>query len=321
MLILECEPGDGIIHIDLGKDGRLGLKSNDRRMLKVAKALAEMTEAEFEALVHKTVDQRLRVWLTQLMDAFTSTGEEDTAAFKPEFAESLKRSIAKLRRETWHTSDHFVRATVNKSAVGRSVITESSCARICSYVVKTDTGLAPNPFWGYCTLAVCTPNHQGILARQGDWIVGVTGASRGHKLVYAMQLTEGPLHFDAYFNDGRFQQKKPVMSGDWRQRCGDNMYHRRDGKWEQCASPFHDSRHIERDTRHPYVFISTDFYYFGREAAEVPEEFAGILKRGRGCRWHKSLVCDQLLSWLQQSFASGIHAASFDKAIDCRPCT
>ncbi len=58
------------------------------------RALAEMTEAEFEALVQKTVDERLSVWLTQLMDAVIGADEEDTAVFKPEFAESLNRSIA-----------------------------------------------------------------------------------------------------------------------------------------------------------------------------------------------------------------------------------
>ena len=57
------------------------------------KALEEMTEAELEALVHRTVDQRLNVWLTQLMDALTSSDEQDRATLSPEFAESLKRSL------------------------------------------------------------------------------------------------------------------------------------------------------------------------------------------------------------------------------------
>ena len=30
-----------------------------------------------------------------------------------------------------------------------------------------DTGFAPNPFWGYCTLAVCTPNHMGVQTSEG----------------------------------------------------------------------------------------------------------------------------------------------------------
>jgi len=57
-------------------------------------ALAEMTEAEFKALVQKTVDKRMSVWLTQLMDALIGADEEDQATFRPEFAESLRRSIA-----------------------------------------------------------------------------------------------------------------------------------------------------------------------------------------------------------------------------------
>jgi len=57
------------------------------------KALAEMTAAEFEALVEKTVDGRLNVWLTQLMDALTGSDEEDRAEFRAEFAESLRRSM------------------------------------------------------------------------------------------------------------------------------------------------------------------------------------------------------------------------------------
>ena len=37
---------------------------------------------------------------------------------------------------------------------------KGTSVRLCSYVVKYDTGFAPNPFWGFCTLAACTPNHQ-----------------------------------------------------------------------------------------------------------------------------------------------------------------
>lgn len=56
--------------------------------------------------------------------------------------------------------------------------------KLYSYIVKTDKGLAPNPFWGWCTLALCTPNHMGIKANQSDWIVGFTntGGLPGHPL-------------------------------------------------------------------------------------------------------------------------------------------
>ena len=31
-------------------------------------------------------------------------------------------------------------------------------ARVHSYVVRYDSGFAPNPFYEYCTLATCKPN-------------------------------------------------------------------------------------------------------------------------------------------------------------------
>ena len=44
-------------------------------------------------------------------------------------------------------------------------------ARIHSYVVRYDSGFAPNPFYGYCTLATCKPSiRKG--ADIGDWVVG-----------------------------------------------------------------------------------------------------------------------------------------------------
>ncbi len=62
-------------------------------------------------------------------------------------------------------------------------------ARIYSYVVRYDSGFAPNPFYGYCTLATCKPDiRRG--AEVGDWVVG-SGSNdrsirRGGHLVYAI---------------------------------------------------------------------------------------------------------------------------------------
>ena len=133
--------------------------------------------------------------------------------------------------------------------------------RLCSYVVKYDTGLAPNPFWGYCTLAVCTPNHMGIRAQKGDWFVGVTTIDRGNKLVFAMQVAE-VLSFNRYYTDPRFERKRPVVNGTWRQRCGDNMYYKDDtGAWKRHPSVYHcEPEQIKQDLRHPYVFIAGHFY-------------------------------------------------------------
>ena len=63
--------------------------------------------------------------------------------------------------------------------------------RIYSYVVRYDSGFAPNPFYGFCTLATCKPDIRRA-ANVGDWIVG-SGSNdrsirRGGHLVYAMQV-------------------------------------------------------------------------------------------------------------------------------------
>ena len=63
--------------------------------------------------------------------------------------------------------------------------------KLHSYIVKIDDGFAPNPFYGFCTLATCKPNVRSV-AQIGDWVLG-TGASgnkRSGTLVYAMRVTE-----------------------------------------------------------------------------------------------------------------------------------
>jgi hypothetical protein len=128
-----------------------------------------------------------------------------------------------------------------------------------SYIVVKDRGLAPNPFWGYCTLAVCTPNHMGIKPLEGDWIAGISPKSQGNKLVYAMEVNE-VLRFDQYFIDIRFNKKKPQMSGNWRVRCGDNFYSLEGEKgWNQHPNPFHPgSKNLAKDIKYPkLLFLRT----------------------------------------------------------------
>src|SRR4051812_17344850 len=96
-----------------------------------------------------------------------------------------------------------------------------------SYKVEHDYGLAPNPFGGYCTLAVCKPiirNNKNLAIK--DWIIG-TGSmklKRIHQLIYAMQVEE-IITFNQYWADPRFQYKKPIINGSLVQMYGDNFYH------------------------------------------------------------------------------------------------
>jgi hypothetical protein len=62
--------------------------------------------------------------------------------------------------------------------------------RLCSHVITDDTGLAPNPFHGYCTSALCTPSHTNAKLKEGDWLIGNSPKKDGNRLVYAMRISE-----------------------------------------------------------------------------------------------------------------------------------
>jgi len=200
--------------------------------------------------------------------------------------------------------------------------------RLHSYVVRYDSGFAPNPFYGYCTLATCKPSIRRS-AQPGDWIVGCgsndQSVRRGGYLVYAMRVTE-TLSFDQYDKDVRFIHKKPFRCGSRKQSCGDNIYSRSadDASWSQRDS-FHskadgtpNADHIARDTGVNRVLISDDFVYFGGYGPFVPDElrnFDGfdVCKRGIGhtCIEHKPLIL-AFVDWIRSLEVSGYQSAPFE---------
>ncbi len=149
---------------------------------------------------------------------------------------------------------------------------------IFSYIVRYDVGFAPNPFYGFCTLATCKPKIRKA-AQVGDWIVGTGSRSRGNsgRLVFAMRVDE-TLTFDAYWDDERFARKRPNMHGNLKQTVGDNIYHRDvpTGRWLQedsrhtRADGTPNSEHVVRDTATDVVLVSRRFSYFGAHGPEVP---------------------------------------------------
>lgn len=60
--------------------------------------LDELSVEQMERLIERAVDRRLQVWLDQVLDALSALGEKETADLRPEFAESLRRSIAQAQR-------------------------------------------------------------------------------------------------------------------------------------------------------------------------------------------------------------------------------
>lgn len=152
--------------------------------------------------------------------------------------------------------------------------------KLLSYIVARDFGFAPNPFYGYCTLATCKPQLR-LKASVGDWVIG-TGAKTKYNLagylIYAMKVDE-VMEFDSYWNDPRFICKRPVMNGSLKQLYGDNIYHRLDGQWVQADS--HHSletglpnpKNIDNDTSVNRLLISQKFVYYGMAAPLIPEDF------------------------------------------------
>jgi hypothetical protein len=182
--------------------------------------------------------------------------------------------------------------------------------KLYSYVVVHDTGFAPNPFWGYCTLAGCTPNHMGIRTRKGDWIIGTESIDNGNKLIYAMQVSD-MLSSDKYYNDPRYKKKKPVKNGTWRQCCGDNIYYKdATGAWQQHSSLYRSSpKQKKQDLKTPCVYIAKHFYYFGNRAKTIPSQYESLIWRRQGVKCnHDPSVVKGFLYWLQISFKPGIHA-------------
>lgn len=182
-----------------------------------------------------------------------------------------------------------------------------------TYVVRTDAGLAPNPFWGVCTLAVCTPNHQGSRVKVGDWLAGFLTKKRGHRFLYAMEVEE-VLGLDEYYCDPRFELKKPNLRGTWMERCGDNFYSRAaDGTWIQHRNRFHLSEDLKKqDTKYARVFCGRRFWYLGKSAAQLPPGFAP-LAGGRGARVnHDPSLVAQFCSWVSAQFDVGIRNAPND---------
>ncbi|QEC77469.1 Nmad2 family putative nucleotide modification protein [Mucilaginibacter ginsenosidivorax] len=187
-----------------------------------------------------------------------------------------------------------------------------------SYKIEHDFGLAPNPFGKYCTLAVCKGAIRNNKRLQiGDWIFG-TGSvalNRLHYLIYAMRVEE-KITFEKYWEDSRFQYKKPVLNGSVVQLYGDNIYHKdEDGNWIQEDSAHSldggkvNKDHLDADTAGKYVLISETFYYFGDQAFEIPEEFRAVCSNGRSVKSPAipTAVADRFVDWLVENKRSGIN--------------
>ncbi len=191
-------------------------------------------------------------------------------------------------------------------------ISNRETVKLYSYVVKSDTGFAPNPFWNYCTLACCKPKIRKN-ANIGDWIVG-TGSKRNvgqDKLVYAMKTTE-KITFEQYSKDRKFRNKIP-RSGLKGER-GDNIYYKnKDGEWVVRRRSYHTKKQMNHDLNGIYVLISDHYFYFGRKAISIPDKFKEVAKKGPGhkCNFDNNMV-KQFITWIEDNYKTGMYGDPHD---------
>jgi len=170
--------------------------------------------------------------------------------------------------------------------------------KLYSYKISHDTGLAPNPFHKYCTLACCKPRIRKNIGKSFEkekknvdfWVVGISSLNRGadgNKLVYAMRVTDVKT-FDEYYR--AFPKKIPDLSSmDYIKVVGDNFYFIPTGsdKYEQLPSKhskkdlknnrnIFDEENYKRDLSGEFVLISADYFYFGNKPLVLPHNLSGL---------------------------------------------
>jgi hypothetical protein len=171
--------------------------------------------------------------------------------------------------------------------------------KLSAYIVRVDSGFAPNPFWGRCTLACCKPTIRRN-AEPGDVIVGSGSARTGldGRLIYAMRVRE-IVPYQSYWV--RYPSKRPSSRSAIARR-GDNVWHLRNGQWRGVLGAGHNLRHRDHDLQGANVLIATDFYYFGRNAIHVPETFKPMLATTQG---HKNTLdvalVNRFWTWLSRA--------------------
>ena len=182
--------------------------------------------------------------------------------------------------------------------------------KLCSYVITVDTGLAPNPFHGFCTNALCTPSHMNARLHPGAWLIGNSSKADGNRLVYAMRIAE-VLDMDVYFRDPRFQAKKPNLLGAPEEQCGDNFYYREGGEWKRLPSRFHNEpeafvKDVGKNRAGRPVFVAEIFYYFGDKRVPIPDEFRAVIRRVQGIQYTEGQLAEDFVSWLELNYEPGV---------------
>ena len=126
------------------------------------------------------------------------------------------------------------------------------------------------------------------------------------------------LSFDEYWDDPRFQNKRPNLRGSKKQAFGDNIYHRPSSSHDWIQEDSHHShadgtqnpRTTADDMKTNRILVSDDYIYFGGEGPELPLKFRSaacdLRKAGRG---HRSQfphgIVDEFITWVKSLGVTG----------------
>lgn len=188
--------------------------------------------------------------------------------------------------------------------------------KIYRYIVRYDGGTAPNPFDGFCTLAICKPAIRRK-AEVGDWIIGFRSQQRG-RVIYAMQVNEA-ISFDEYWNDPRFRSRRP----DVLTTPTDNIYRSRaiapDGSMvmEQVNNEVHKPEASSRDLSGNRVLIARRFWYFGDRSPLIDDTLSHLspVTQGHVVHKHRKVAdIENLQTWLS-GFNTGVLGTPVDRAV------
>jgi len=190
-----------------------------------------------------------------------------------------------------------------------------------SYILRYDDGAAPNPYYGYCTLAICKPVIRRN-AKVGDWVVGLGSSSvlmedgNNHNfskhIIYAMRVSEkmtikeyGEFCLD-YLN-GKIPNINDLY---FPKRVGDCIYYYSKKKSEVILR---DSVHTEvnrkSDLGGEYVLLADEFYYFGSKPQYIPEKLHGIIHQNQGHQKQKNdSYIEDFIEWISKFKKNNLYA-------------
>lgn len=220
--------------------------------------------------------------------------------------------------------------------------------RLYSYIMTYDTGFAPNPFFGTCTLACCKPTLRTAIAKYSKrktdslkkeadisslniWITGIAGKGLADKskhnegdVIYLMQVTD-IMSFEEYSKGYRCKIPNPAYFSVERKNygaentsyknCGDNIYVFSHHDEIQRRPSFHNKcghdscNDMENNLSSPYILISDHYIYFG-ETAIFPYDFHAKGNRGYSVNYSDIE---------RKSFLDFVNTLDFTKKIQEKP--